>query len=115
MELSNGKLLAAVTLSIMTFVFTMLPLVLARKFQRNSNGSRYFRVMSFLSCFGGGVFMATCLLHLFPDVQSQIELVFKNLHLDPRFPVAEFLLSCGFLIVMITEQVNIFNQFCYGV
>lgn len=54
--------------------------------------------------------MATCLLHLLPDVQDQMISVFKNLNLDPNFPVAEFLMSIGFLIVLIVEQIVLSSQ-----
>lgn len=41
---------------------------------------RYSRVISLLSCFAGGVFMATGLLHLFPEVDealSKVKITFR--------------------------------------
>lgn len=105
MELLHGKLIAAMALSLLTFLSSVLPVLLVKKIETEGSRPRNIRVVSFLSCFGGGVFMATCLLHLFPDVKDQIILISKTINLDPSFPVAEFLLSVGFLIVLILEQV----------
>ncbi|XP_054714869.1 zinc transporter ZIP1-like [Uloborus diversus] len=102
MELSYVKLGSAVFMTIVTFAFTMLPLFLIRLI-RNTSGD--IRVVSFLSCFGGGVFLATCLLDLFPGVQEQMNLVFKETKSESNFPVSEFLLAFGFLTVLITEQI----------
>ncbi|KFM69124.1 Zinc transporter ZIP1, partial [Stegodyphus mimosarum] len=108
MELAYIKLLSAFCLLIVTFASSMLPLFLIKKFrsdQNHENRSRNFRMISFLSCFGGGVFLATCLLHLFPDVREQMDLVFKTMKFNPNYPVAEFLFAFGFLTVLIVEQI----------
>jgi len=36
---------------------------------------RYGRIISLLSCFAGGVFMGTGLLHLFPEVNEMLSKV----------------------------------------
>jgi hypothetical protein len=36
-------------------------------------------MISFSSCFAGGVFIAACLLDLLPDVEEKIDQVFINL------------------------------------
>ncbi|XP_035227428.1 zinc transporter ZIP1-like [Stegodyphus dumicola] len=108
MELRYIKLLSAFCLLIVTFASSMVPLYLIKKYrsdQNRENRSQNFRVISFLSCFGGGVFLGTCLLHLFPDVREQIDLVFKTMKFSPNYPVAEFLFGFGFLTVLIVEQI----------
>lgn len=106
MELSYGKVLVAVSMAVLTLISSLLPVLLVKRLENVGNRPRNFRVVSFLSCFGGGVFMATCLLHLLPDVQDQMFLVFKTLKYNPNYPVAEFLMSIGFLIVLVIEQVS---------
>jgi hypothetical protein len=40
---------------------------------------RWQLMISFSSCFAGGVFIAACLLDLLPDVEEKIDQVFINL------------------------------------
>ena len=63
------------------------------------------RAMSFLSCFGGGVFLATCLLDLFPNVRDKLSTVFDRIEIYTSFPVAEFVVAIGFFIIVIAEQI----------
>ena len=112
MNLSSGKFLAAASMAVVTLITSLLPIVLVKKLENESNRPRNFRVVSFLSCFGGGVFLATCLLHLLPDVQDQMVSVFKSLNLNSDYPGAEFLMCIGFLVVLITEQVSLGGILC---
>lgn len=96
MDTDAVKWVSALFLLILTFFFAALPLC-----WRRSNR----RILSLLSCCGGGVFLGTCLLHLLPDVQEQMLKICERLHWDPSYPLAEFLLAFGFLIVLIIEQI----------
>ncbi|XP_002740474.1 zinc transporter ZIP1-like [Saccoglossus kowalevskii] len=62
------------------------------------------RILSFLSCFAGGVFLSTCLLDLLPSVRDNLSLVFDRLELYTAFPITEFVMSIGFFIIVIVEQ-----------
>lgn len=69
------------------------------------------RVLDLLNCFAGGVFLATSLLHLLPDVRSDIAKVSDVLGgLVGDFPLAEFITSIGFFIVMLIEQACISTE-----
>uniref|UniRef100_A0A8B9KYE4 Solute carrier family 39 member 1 n=1 Tax=Astyanax mexicanus TaxID=7994 RepID=A0A8B9KYE4_ASTMX len=60
-------------------------------------------VLSFISCFAGGVFLANC--PLFPLMP---EAAFLNLFFRSQqggFPVAEFIMACGFFTVLILERI----------
>ncbi|GFT32149.1 zinc transporter ZIP1 [Nephila pilipes] len=85
----------------------MLPVFWFKKYELLDNNIRQdnFRGISFFSCFGGGVFLGTCLLHLFPDVQEEMDLIFKELNIVPNYPVSEFLFGFGFLAILIIEQI----------
>ena len=63
--------------------------------------------MSLLNCFAGGVFLGTCLLDLFPEVQENIESVVVALKINSSFPIAEFLVVLGLFIVLIVEQISL--------
>jgi zinc transporter 1/2/3 len=62
-------------------------------------------VFSLVSCFGAGVFLATCLLHLLPEATESIEKAKDALKLDIDFPISELCFSFGFLLVLLIEQV----------
>lgn len=112
MRLEYIKGISSVVLLCVTFLMTMLPMFLFRKRSGRPTPQEQWRregrerVMSFLNCFAAGVFLATCLLHLFPDVQEQMDRIFKELRIVPNYPVAEFLFGFGFLTILIVEQVS---------
>lgn len=65
------------------------------------------RVLSLLNCFAGGVFLATSLLHLLPDVRKDMSKAVAAIgRLPIDFPIAEFITCIGFFIVMLIEQVH---------
>ena len=68
---------------------------------------RYSRVISLLNCFAGGVFLGTCLLDLFPEVQDNIDEVMVALKINSSFPFAEFLVVLGLFTVLIVEQISL--------
>ncbi|XP_065510018.1 zinc transporter ZIP1 isoform X2 [Caloenas nicobarica] len=62
-------------------------------------------VLSLVSCFAGGVFLATCLLDLLPDYLASITAALDGLHVTLQFPLPEFILAMGFFLVLVLEQV----------
>jgi len=65
------------------------------------------RVLGALNCIAGGVFLATSLLHLLPDVRKDIEKVKDTIGavIQTEFPLAEFIACVGFFVVMLLEEV----------
>uniref|UniRef100_A0A1I8C1Z4 Uncharacterized protein n=1 Tax=Meloidogyne hapla TaxID=6305 RepID=A0A1I8C1Z4_MELHA len=75
----------------------------------NNHPSHFARkIISFISCFGGGVFLATCLLDLLPDSINGIRSAEKRLGHQLKFPLPAFCVSLGFLIVLILEQAIVY-------
>ncbi|TDH11246.1 hypothetical protein EPR50_G00058880 [Perca flavescens] len=62
------------------------------------------RLLSLISCFAGGVFLATCLLDLLPDYLHSINEAFSNAGVTLQFPLPEFILAMGFFLVLVLEQ-----------
>ncbi|KAE9550872.1 hypothetical protein FO519_005917 [Halicephalobus sp. NKZ332] len=97
------KAVLIIMLFVLTWLSSMLAFVLKKyAIQRNSPSST--TIFSLVSCFGGGVFLGTCLLDLLPDSLECIEKAFKYLDQEVSFPWAPFCVSCGFLMVLFIEQ-----------
>lgn len=60
--------------------------------------------MSLLSCFAAGVFLATCLLDLFPEVREKLSGALDRLEIYTAYPVAEFVMSFGMFFILMVEQ-----------
>ena len=98
-------------MAVVTMLFGMIPLKLFSAVRDNTNitsRNRWKNFISFANCFSGGVFIAACLLDLFPDVQEQIAKVLKEIqdvyNVDLHYPVSEFIMVLGFFIILFIEQ-----------
>ncbi|XP_072285064.1 zinc transporter ZIP1 [Pyxicephalus adspersus] len=102
LEVKIGSL---VTLLLLTLLSGLIPLFLLRR-QRNIDilSSRH-RLLSLISCFAGGVFLATCLLDLLPDYLAGINEAIGKLNITLQFPLQEFILAMGFFLVLVLEQI----------
>ncbi|KAJ7307305.1 hypothetical protein JRQ81_009311 [Phrynocephalus forsythii] len=100
------KLGCLALLLIVTLACGFLPLWVLRRTgaAAGTTGSRR-KVLSLVSCFAGGVFLATCLLDLIPDYLAGINEVLDELRVTLRFPLQEFILAMGFFLVLTLEQV----------
>ncbi|KAL8606900.1 hypothetical protein ACOMHN_048696 [Nucella lapillus] len=122
MELSllGSKCLVLGVLFVLTFCLGLLPVKLMTVIQRNaaasldsgSEGGRSKaklstckRVLSFLSCFAAGVFLATCFLDLLPSVRKRLITVLFEMNILTGFPLAEFIMSAGLFFILIVEQI----------
>ncbi|XP_022617783.1 zinc transporter ZIP1 [Seriola dumerili] len=100
------KLGALVVLLSVTLLFGFTPLCLVRGAGRCSvDPDSRRRLLSLISCFAGGVFLATCLLDLLPDYLQGINEAFSNAGITLQFPLPEFIVAMGFFLVLVLEQV----------
>ncbi|KAJ3598046.1 hypothetical protein NHX12_001560 [Muraenolepis orangiensis] len=89
-----------------TLLFGFLPLCVVRRAGGLSlDPERQKRWLSLVSCFAGGVFLATCLLDLLPDYLEGMEQAFGTTGLKSHFPLPEFIMAMGFFLVLVLEQV----------
>uniref|UniRef100_A0A8C6QKY4 Solute carrier family 39 member 1 n=1 Tax=Nannospalax galili TaxID=1026970 RepID=A0A8C6QKY4_NANGA len=65
------------------------------------------KVLSLISCFAGGVFLAICLLDLLPDYLAAIDEALAALHVTLHFPLQEFILAMGFFLILVMEQISL--------
>ncbi|KAK3533954.1 hypothetical protein QTP70_034943 [Hemibagrus guttatus] len=95
------KISALFGLLVLTLFFGFIPVRM--KFFRAGNGTEIHRtVLSLISCFAGGVFLAACFLDIIPDYLSDISEQLQDRNID--YPLAEFIMACGFFIVLILER-----------
>ncbi|KAM9461241.1 zinc transporter ZIP1 [Clarias gariepinus] len=95
------KISALVGLLVLTLLFGFIPVQI--KFFRQTSGTGLHRtILSLISCFAGGVFLAACLLDIIPDYLSDISEQLQGA--DIGYPLPEFIMACGFFIVLILER-----------
>ena len=56
-------------------------------------------IIAYLNCFAAGIFFATCLLHMIPEVSEQMKEIFET-----DYPLAECTVAIGFFFVLMLEQ-----------
>ncbi|KAM7405833.1 hypothetical protein PAMP_000253 [Pampus punctatissimus] len=98
------KIGALVGLLVLTLFFGFIP---ARvKWFSQSNGTETHRtVLSLISCFAGGVFLAACLLDIIPDYLSDINAELVAQGVETSFPLPELIMATGFFMVLILERI----------
>ncbi|XP_067666729.1 zinc transporter ZIP1-like [Haliotis asinina] len=118
------KVIVLFVLFLLTFTLGFIPLKLIRYFHKRSTSRNlnnqlteigspqesrptYKRVISFLSCFAAGVFLATCFLDLLPEVRRELANVLDVMKIYTGFPLAEFVMVIGLFGILITEQIVI--------
>ncbi|KAJ8287971.1 hypothetical protein COCON_G00006300 [Conger conger] len=98
------KLGSLVVLLFMTMLCGFAPLCIVRRRCSTDPETRH-KLLSLVSCFAGGVFLATCLLDLVPDYLVEIKEAFESLEIKLKFPLPEFIMAMGFFLVLVLEQI----------
>ncbi len=82
-------------------IFILLPLKVAEEV--NKKGSKGKQALSILSCFGGGIFFGTYLMHLNPEVRELLEEVLLEPY-EIDFPIPELCAGVGFFLILFIEM-----------
>uniref|UniRef100_A0AC35UDY8 Zinc transporter ZIP3 n=1 Tax=Rhabditophanes sp. KR3021 TaxID=114890 RepID=A0AC35UDY8_9BILA len=98
-------------LLIVTAVAGLIPLYLVHKTKSKVRTARSVlmrdKILSMLSCYGGGVFYAVCFLDIFPHIDKKYA-EFKELsEYNSDLPVTQLLLCFGFFLVYFLEEVSV--------
>ena len=111
MEPWQSKVISLFLALLLTLVAGLVPVKLVhviRAGRRTTSSvihkSRFDSVLDCLNCFSGGVFLATSMLHLLPDVRRDVESVLVATSQTTDFPLAEFVTCVGFFVVMFIEH-----------
>ncbi|KAF4524452.1 hypothetical protein B566_EDAN011874 [Ephemera danica] len=108
MDVIIAKCIVLATLLLITLIFSLLPLRMISSYRHTTDinkRAKFSKIIGLLSCFAGGVFMATGLLDLFPEVQSNVNKALSMMNSRSTFPVPEFVIVFGFLLVVVMEQI----------
>ncbi|KAK2146639.1 hypothetical protein LSH36_593g01018 [Paralvinella palmiformis] len=102
MERWEAKVICLFGIMILPFVCTMAPYKVHEHFARKGKSGK--RVLSCLMCFGGGVFFATFILHMGPEVRYILDeaLIQPN---NIQYPVADLIIGLGFFVVFFLEKI----------
>ncbi|KAK0053019.1 zinc transporter ZIP1 [Biomphalaria pfeifferi] len=106
MDATTAKGLCILLLFLDTLLFGWPPYLLLRNNGRQSERAIQIRstIVSYLTCFAGGVFFGACVLHLLAEGRGEMEDYFQKLKVDIKFPVFEVLVAAGFFIITLLEQ-----------
>ncbi|XP_053560062.1 zinc transporter ZIP1 [Bombina bombina] len=99
------KLGSVITLLLLTFISGLAPLFIFRRPGSTDSSGKHHRILSLVSCFSSGVFLATCLLDLVPNYLSGINDALQRLNIVLQFPLQEFILSMGLFLFLALEQI----------
>ena len=112
-----AKMICLFLILLLTLMFGLLPIRMVPWIRRRDNsnirhgeqavdvtGLRARRALGYLNCISGGVFLAVCLIHLFPEVIEKYDIVKSRRKLTISYPIPELLVSVGFFIIMLIEH-----------
>ena len=104
MDLLTVKIIVLALSGVIRLLFGLFPLILmktlTRKFSSVKDNKRIKYVISVLMFFGGGVLLATCFLHMMPEVRESM----SHVNLNTSLPVPELIFIAGFFLVYILED-----------
>lgn len=104
------KLISLIILFLLSMIFGAIPLRLSRDASKPPSRFRNL-LISLSNCFAGGVFLSTVILDLFPGVRDKMDEALKAVDVRPDFPLGDFVIGCGFLLMLTIEQ---FVHSCCG-
>ncbi|CAG2209734.1 SLC39A1_2_3 [Mytilus edulis] len=111
MDVVHVKVLILFGLLVASFLIGFIPVKFIYHYRRKLETSIvYRRVLSTLNCFAAGVFMATCLLDLLPETIEALEPHIKESKKLEHYPVAQFIMIMGLMLMLTVEQCVIIYQ-----
>ncbi|PIC36933.1 hypothetical protein B9Z55_015745 [Caenorhabditis nigoni] len=100
----------AFAMFVVTAVIGIVPLFIVRVMKRSQNENEQ-GYLSYLTCFAGGVFLATCFLDIIPHINEGYEELMATYDLNWHFAYPQFVTCCGFFFIYFIEE---FTTFVFG-
>lgn len=107
MDVLVSQVVTMIILLTLSLAIGMIPALLVGPLQLRTNRVGTLStndIISVLSCFGGGVFFATCFLDLVPNVRESVSIALSYSNVETDFPVADFIIAMGLFMILIIEQ-----------
>uniref|UniRef100_A0A0K0DXY8 Zinc/iron permease n=1 Tax=Strongyloides stercoralis TaxID=6248 RepID=A0A0K0DXY8_STRER len=100
------------TLFLITMIAGFIAAYISKKsLDKNTKSTKSIKksakLLSLLSCFGGGVFFAVCLLDIFPHIDEKYDNLIKKTNYNINFPITKILIAFGFFLVYFIEELTI--------
>jgi len=105
MDLTTTKVVNLVLLGVIKLVSGLAPMFFTKIFEKKSE--RFLKkFIGIVLCFGGGVLLATVLMHMLSEVRESIEraMEFGMLPGVDEYPFAELMVGLGFLMILMIES-----------
>ncbi|CAH04694.1 Zinc transporter ZIP3 [Caenorhabditis elegans] len=96
----------ALVLLVVTAVAGSAPLLLLTFLKKKGKDQNDSGWLSYLSCFSGGVFMATCFLDVMPHVQQTYGEILETYNVEFRLPMNQLFICVGFFFVYLIEEIT---------
>ncbi|CAB3409316.1 unnamed protein product [Caenorhabditis bovis] len=93
----------------------IIPLFIVRVLNRKRNDEPS-RFLSYLACFAGGTFLATCFLDIIPHINEGYETFLSLYELSWHFAYPQLITCCGFFFIFFIEEFTnqVFGQQSHG-
>ncbi|CAB3409586.1 unnamed protein product [Caenorhabditis bovis] len=110
------QIFLAIVMLVVTCVAGCVPLILLTVMKRKGKDQSKSGWLSYLSCFSGGVFMATCFLDIIPHIGENYEKLVDSYDLHLPVPANQVFICCGFFLVYFIEEITarVFGQEDHG-
>jgi len=105
MDLTTTKVVNLVLLGVIKLVSGLAPMFFTKILEKKSE--RFLKkFVGIVLCFGGGVLLATVLMHMLSEVRESIEraMEFGMLPGVDEYPFAELMVGLGFLMILMIES-----------
>lgn len=110
------KILVAILFGVLRLIFGLLPIKLyeyLKIWERDETGEHHVNkekrehaecFLTLVHSFGGGVLLATCFLHMIPEVHHAIHILEEYHHTSITYPVSQLIICFGFFMVYFVEE-----------
>lgn len=106
MDINIAKGICLAIFFVIPITFGTLPLCLVCRCKFRFNDSQRGKsILSYLNCFAGGVFLATCLLALMTKGKKEFEDYKQSANIEYEFPFFEVGIGAGFFLVAMIEKI----------
>lgn len=104
MDLQTTKIVVMILLGGISTCLGFIPMYVGKWFRNKDGTQKHGTIFSCLLCFGGGVLLATCLLHMLPEIRENFEHAEILHHPHDELALAEIIMMIGFFFIYFIEE-----------